>query len=218
MTHTLELLTKIAYGISTHFGTNCEIVIHDLRHEPIDNSVVYIENGHVSDRQVGDGPSVVVLETLETIKRTGIVPTDELAYLTKTDTGRILKSSTIYIPNKDNKKVHYIFSLNYDITDLLGVSNTLLSFIDTPKDDKQNPKPITHDVSALLDTLIEQSVEKIGKPAPLMNKEEKIAAIQFLNDHGAFLITKSGDRISSYFGISKFTLYNYLELSKQQDQ
>ncbi len=217
MTQTLELLTQIAHGISTQFGTSCEVVIHDLRSESIENSVVHIENGHVTNRKIGDGPSGVVLETLESIKRNQSVPKDQLAYLTKTDNGRILKSSTIYIPNEKHDKVDYILSLNYDITELLGVSNTLLSFVETPKDVKAKPQTITHDVSTLLDTLIEQSVESVGKSVPLMTKEDKISAIQFLNDHGAFLITKSGDKISNHFGISKFTLYNYLEASKQQD-
>ena len=44
-----------------------------------------------------------------------------------------------------------------------------------------------------------------------MNKEDKIRAIQFLEEAGAFLITKSGDKVSEYFGISKYTLYNYME-------
>ena len=34
-----------------------------------------------------------------------------------------------------------------------------------------------------------------------MNKEDKVTAIQFLNDSGAFLITKSGDKVANYFGI-----------------
>ena len=50
----------------------------------------------------------------------------------------------------------------------------------------------------------------VGKPVALMNKEDKVTAIQFLNDSGAFLITKSGDKVSSYLGISKFTLYSYM--------
>ncbi len=217
MTRTLELLIQVAHGISTHFGTSCEIVIHDLRSETIANSVVHIENGHVSNRKIGDGPSGVVLETLEAIKRNKSIPQDRLSYLTKTDSGRILKSSTIYVPNKEHTTVYYIFCVNYDITDLLGVSDAVLSFVDIPKEREEKPQPITHDVTHLLDTLIEQSVESIGKPAPLMNKEQKISAIKFLDDHGAFLITKSGDKVSSYFGISKFTLYNYLELSKSQE-
>ncbi|MFW5646904.1 MAG: helix-turn-helix domain-containing protein [Acetivibrio ethanolgignens] len=47
-----------------------------------------------------------------------------------------------------------------------------------------------------------------------MTKEDKIAAIKFLNDAGAFLITKSGDKISKYFGISKYTLYSYIDINK----
>ncbi len=217
MKSTLALLIQIAHGISTHFGTSCEIVVHDLCSDHIENSVVHIENGHVTNRKIGDGPSGVVLETLESIKRNHSVPKDQLAYLTKTDNGRILKSSTIYIPNETHTNVDYILSLNYDITDLLGISNALHAFVETPKEAKTKPKTITHDVSSLLESLIEQSVESIGKPVPLMNKEDKISAIQFLNDHGAFLITKSGDKISNHFGISKFTLYNYLEAAKQLD-
>ena len=75
---------------------------------------------------------------------------------------------------------------------------------------------IVHNVNDLLDNLIEQSVALIGKPAALMNKEEKVTAIQFLNDAGAFLITKSGDKVSKYFGISKFTLYSYIDVNSRK--
>ncbi|NLF35083.1 MAG: transcriptional regulator, partial [Clostridiales bacterium] len=53
-----------------------------------------------------------------------------------------------------------------------------------------------------------------GKPVALMEREDKIRAIRFLNDAGALLITKSGDKIAKYFGISKYTLYSYLDESK----
>ena len=83
-------------------------------------------------------------------------------------------------------------------------------------DAKKQPDQIVTNVTDLLDSLIEQSVTMIGKPAALMNKEEKVAAIQFLNDAGAFLITKSGDKISKYFGISKFTLYSYIDVNSRK--
>jgi predicted transcriptional regulator YheO len=44
-----------------------------------------------------------------------------------------------------------------------------------------------------------------------MTKEDKIKAIHFLDDKGAFLIKKSGDKISKFYDISKYTLYNYLD-------
>lgn len=207
----LELLTQIAHGVATQFGTACEVVIHDLTKGDIESSIAYIEHGHVTNRVVGDGPSGVVLETLH---KDPAILKDRLSYLTKTDDGRILKSSTMYIRDEQNR-IHYIFSLNYDITGLLTLETALRPLIATePEADKQ-PKKITHNVNDLLDTLIEQSVALVGKPVALMSKDDKIAAIQYLNDAGAFLITKSGDKVSSYFGISKFTLYSYMDSSKQ---
>ncbi|WP_217636925.1 helix-turn-helix domain-containing protein [Dendrosporobacter quercicolus] len=31
-----------------------------------------------------------------------------------------------------------------------------------------------------------------------------------MNDSGAFLVTKSGDKVAKYFGIFKYTLYSYI--------
>ena len=47
-----------------------------------------------------------------------------------------------------------------------------------------------------------------------MTTEEKKSAIKYLNEAGAFLITKSGDRVSEFFQISKFTLYSYTSEGK----
>ena len=211
MKNTLDFLIQIAHGVASQFGTSCEVVIHDLTKEDIESSIVYIENGHVSSRKKGDGPSGIVLETLN---RDSAKLQDELAYLTRTDDGRILKSSTMYIRG-DSGKIDYIFSLNYDITGLITMDSALRSLIETPNENTQKPKRITHNVNDLLDTLIEQSVELVGKPVALMSKDDKITAIQYLNNAGAFLITKSGDKVSSFFGISKFTLYSYIDAGKQ---
>jgi len=34
--------------------------------------------------------------------------------------------------------------------------------------------------------------------------------MQYLDSRGAFLIKKAGDKISKFYDISKYTLYNYL--------
>ncbi len=108
----LDLLKQLAHGLAVQFGSSCEIVIHDLTRKELEHSVVYIENGYISNRKPGDGPSSVVLETLS---REPSKIQDRLSYLTKTEDGRILKSSTMYIRGDDNR-IAYIFSLNYDIT------------------------------------------------------------------------------------------------------
>lgn len=210
----LELLKQIAQGVASHFGDHCEVVIHDLRKENMENSIAFIENGHVSNRKPGDGPSEIVLETL---KKDPDLLKDRLSYLTRTDDGRILKSSTMYIRGKNNT-VEYILGLNYDITELLTIENALKPLLSTAEtsDHNREPKKITHNVNDLLDTLIEQSVALAGKPVALMSKDDKVAAIQYLNDAGAFLITRSGDKVSNYFGISKFTLYSYMDANKEK--
>lgn len=206
----LDLLKNIAHAIAVQFGSNCEVLIHDLKADKLSSSIVYIENGHVSNRKIGDGPSHIVLEAINSdpdeLK-------DRLGYNTKTKDGRILKSSTIYIKD-DNGKARYILSINFDITGLVMAAGSLTSLTSTAEPDDEAEK-ITNDVNELLDDLIERSVKPFGKPVAYMTKEEKTQAIRFLNDSGAFLITKSGDKVSKYFGISKYTLYSYIDVNKK---
>ena len=210
MRHTLDFLKQLAHGLAIQFGSSCEIAIHDLKTKDLERSIVYIENGHVSNRQTGDGPSGIVLETLQSDPST---IHDKLSYLIKTEDGRILKSSTFYIRDDDGS-ISYIFSLNYDITAFTAASTAIQSLVATkdnlPDLTGDSPRQITHNVNELLDLLIEQAVAKVGKPVAMMNKDDKVAVVQYLDHAGAFLITKSGDKVSSYLGISKFTLYSYM--------
>jgi predicted transcriptional regulator YheO len=206
----LTFYKQLARALARQFGDNCEIVLHDLTSDNIEHSVVLVENGHVTHRTVGDGPSHVVLETL---KNHTSIPEDHLAYLTKTSDGRILRSSTIYIPDEANRKVAGILSINYDITGLLMAEQSIKS-LTSNEEAAREPEHIPQNVNDLLDDLIYQSVELVGKPVAMMTKDDKVRAIQFLNDAGAFLITKSGDKISSFFGISKYTLYSYIDVNK----
>ena len=217
MTYILDLLTQLADGLAKQFGPDCEIVIHDLKRHDLEHSIVHINNGHVTNRREGDGPSKVILDTLS---RDPAALKDHLGCLTRTGNGKILKSSTFYIRSKEGDAVDYLLSINYDITGLITVDRSIKALIDTEPqtEGKQQPEPVVRNVNDLLDMLIEQSVDMIGKPAALMNKEEKVTAIQFLNDAGAFLITKSGDKVSKYFGISKFTLYSYIDINSRKSE
>ena len=206
----LNLLKQVAAGIAAQFGSDCEVVVHDLSRHP-DHTIVAIENGHVSGRKVGDGASHVVMEQLES---NDPEPRDHLCYLTRTPDGKILKSSTVYIRNSKGK-LSAILAINYDISKLLMVESAVRELVSTGEAQPEEPEKIVN-VNDLLDELIAQSVALVGKPVALMNKEDKVKAIRFLNEKGAFLVTKSSDKIAKYFGISKYTLYSYID-SKQQE-
>ena len=211
----LEMLKQIARGLAAQFGPNCEIVVHDLAASKVEHSIVHIENGHVTGRKVGDGPSKLVMEQMMSGNDD---PQDQLAYLTRTPDGKILKSSTIYI-HDSNGKVTGILYINFDISALLMVENAISGITATHTPDRDEQQRITViNVNDMLEDLIEQSVALVGKPVALMNKEDKVKAIQFLSSHGAFLITKSGDKVAKYFGISKYTLYSYIDAKTETKQ
>ena len=214
---TLESLVMIAHGIARQFGNDCEVCIHDLQANDLEHTICYIINGHVSGRKIGDGASKIVLETLEALKK-GDNVSDHLGYRTHTSDGRILKSSTIFLKDESGK-YRFILGINHDMTDFINAQSALSNIvenIETSSEDIYGQIPLS--VNDLLDNLIEQSVKLVGKTPALMTKDEKVKAIKFLQDAGAFLITKSGDKISQFFGISKFTLYSYIDQAKAVDE
>ena len=214
---TLESLIMIAHGIARHFGNDCEVCIHDLQANDLEHTICYIINGHVSGRKIGDGASKIVLETLEALKK-GDNVSDHLGYRTHTSDGRILKSSTIFLKDESGK-YRFILGINHDMTNFINAQSALSNVvenIETTGEDIYGQIPLS--VNDLLDNLIEQSVKLVGKTPALMTKDEKVKAIKFLQDAGAFLITRSGDKISQFFGISKFTLYSYIDQAKAVDE
>ena len=206
----MDALKQIAKGIALQFGANCEVVIHEISDKSAYSSIVAIENGHVTGRKVGDGPSHVVLEQLghedDNVR-------DQFGYLTRTKDGKILKSTSVYIRDESGR-VAAILGINYDISMMQMLDGALHAFITPDQPERKEPERITLNVADLLDDLIRQADELVGKPVALMTKDDKVKAIRSLNSTGALLITKSGDKIAKHFSISKYTLYSYLDTSK----
>ena len=131
----MDNLKKLAKGIAAQFGSDCEVVIHELGEQSAAHSIVAIENGHVSGRKIGDGPSQVVLEQLAN----GDTREDHLSYLTKTPDGKILKSSTIYMRD-ENGEVGAIFGINFDISRLSIVSDAVGELISAANRSEEPPR------------------------------------------------------------------------------
>ena len=182
----LEMLVSTAHGIARQFGKDCEVCIHDLSVKDLEHTIIFIINGHVSGRKIGDGASKVVLETLEAIEKGDII-VDHLGYRTTTQDGRILKSSTVFLKDSTGK-YRWVLGINYDVTALMNVDAALQSITTVESHDSNGDGQIPLNVNDLLDNLINQSVKRIGKPPALMNKEEKIQAIQFLRHQQIYFI------------------------------
>ena len=68
---------------------------------------------------------------------------------------------------------------------MLLAGEALRDFISVDEPQSAEPEKIIN-INDVLDELIGQSVALVGKPAALMNKEDKIRAIRFLSEQGAF--------------------------------
>lgn len=213
----IKLIKSMMKLIAAEFGPQCEVVLHDWS-KAYDKTIIAIENGHVSGRKVGDGGSNLGLEVM----RGTTDGSNQLNYLTQLNDGRILRSSSLYLEDDEGKKIGAL-CINRDITNLIRMQDQLseitLMSNSAPSGSAENREFFTTDVNELLNHLLQEGIRQAGKSPEFMTKEEKKQVIHYLDQKGALLITRSGPKICQALGISKFTLYNYLEeVHKQQEE
>jgi len=202
MNEMFNVLTRMGDAIAKTFGDNCEVVVHDLNNE-LESTISYIKNGHVTNRKLGDGASALVLDV---INHSEMNHEDELNYVIR-DGEKYIKCSSLFF--KENDTLRYIFAINFDITYLIKTQEAIGQLVVHDKEEQFDSFPV--DVNDMLDRLILQSIDKVGKPINEMNYKEKSIAIKFLDECGAFLIKKAGDKVAEVFGISKYTIYNHMK-------
>ena len=203
-----DFLTRLMKGMALQFGKNCEVVLHDYS-KPYENTIVAIENGHVTGRKIGDGGTNLGLEVLRGTLENG----DKYNYMTQTKSGKLIRSTSIYIKD-DNGKAIGAICINWDITEAIMCESFLSEITQSATPKSEVHEVITNDVEELVDELIYESITYVGKPVASMTKEDKIKGLKFLDSKGAFLVKKSGDKIAKFYDISKNTIYNYLEIGE----
>ena len=71
-------------------------------------------------------------------------------------------------------------------------------------------RPALHNA---LDVLIVAAETELGASRSAMDRTQKQAAVTLLNEWGAFTLRKSVEDVADALGVSRFTIYNYLERS-----
>lgn len=203
----------IAKAIAKTFGKDCEVVLHDASN--LDHSIIFIENGHVTGRQVGGPITDLGLYILKSDK---FKDKDFVAnYQTESKWGKKLKSTTIFIRN-DKKKMIGFLCINYDIDRFLDIEEALRSFSKINKnlnedflDSNEKDELFTDDMNDLLEKLFKKAKDKFGKPLARYEKEDKLEIVRYLQKKGVFIVKGSIDKIAKKLNISRYTVYNYLK-------
>ena len=206
-----EFLSSLMDMLEQQMGPYTEVVLHDLKKDYA-TTIVDIRNGHITGRQVGGTGSNLGLEVLQGTVKDG----NRFNYVTRLKDNRLLRSSSLYIKDDEGNLIGCL-CVNTDITESVKLESFLRSVNQYDINTSDNQEVFVTEVNQLLEYLLQEGQKLVGKPACLMDKEEKLQFLKYLNDKGAFLITKSGERIQSFLKISKYTMYSYLDMIKKEE-
>jgi hypothetical protein len=65
-----------------------------------------------------------------------------------------------------------------------------------------------------LEHLIAQAESHIGRPLAEMTRGDKQQLVGYLDERGAFALRKAVERVAELLGVSRFTVYNYLDSAR----
>ena len=87
---------QIANLIAAQFGASIEVVVHDFTGD-LDHTIVYIVNGHVTGRRIGDAPTKSFVNYIDSRKG----KMDKIRFVSHLPDGRMVRSSTANFFDED---------------------------------------------------------------------------------------------------------------------
>lgn len=203
-----RVLAPVMQAIAGVVGQHCEVVLHDLTSGDLDHSIYAIVNGHVSGRAVG-GPSTNL--GIEVLRDPG-ADHNAYGYRGHTTDGRELLSSSVYYRDHGGRIIAAL-CINMDLTPMQSAATALAALMPGPRSvPRDAPEELVGpDVSSVLEDMISEAIAAIGKPAPDMAKADRIEVLRVLEARGAFHIKRAADRVSARLGVSRVTVYGYLD-------
>lgn len=208
----LKAYIPIANLIVKTFGKSCEVVLHDLTQPQ--NSVVYAANGDVTGRKIGQSFDHLIKMVLlnKDFKDDYVVN-----YFFETENGKKIKSSSALI--RDDKGVVIgMLCLNYDLTLSHLLIEELEGFLGNTSSNEKGKKTEEHildqDIMSTLDSIIEQIFKNTVKNNEKITRKKSLEIIRFMDEKGIFLVKGSIDKVANLMGVSKVTVYSYLDVIK----
>ncbi|MET9504503.1 helix-turn-helix transcriptional regulator [Streptomyces sp. NPDC006622] len=202
----LRALAPVVEGVAATFGPVCEVVLHDYRHP--ENSVVAVA-GDVTGRSVGAAMSEIGMRVLAR----GDDADDELNYVTRTGTGRTLKSSTMVLRDSAGT-VFGALCVNVDVTEV-GRAQSLLAALagagGPPAD-----APVTtfgDDIDSVVDALLDTHLPPERTWAGL-ERSRRLALFRALDERGVFAVRRAIEQVAARLGISRASAYSHLSQAR----
>ncbi|MFD7009501.1 transcriptional regulator [Rhodococcus jostii] len=200
-----------------------EVVLHDLQRIP--NTVRAIA-GVVTGRQIGDPPTDKLLERIAAGEFH-----HEIGYRSELPDGRILQSTTIIYTDKNGRPAAAL-CLNSDVSAWVSLRTAMDRFVLGHDGLMMSPGPsaasslppgrgsadtgsrsseyFPHSVEELSTRMLDAAIGAVGVPVAKMKKEHKVQVVAELDRRGFFLVKQAPESAAAALGVTRFTIYNYL--------
>lgn len=76
----------------------------------------------------------------------------------------------------------------------------------------------TEHLGTTVGRLLDAAESELGVRAAEMSRSQKQQVVKELDERGAFLIKKSVEQVAERLGVSRFTIYNYLDQANREDE
>lgn len=205
----LCMLLPVLPALAKALGPDAEVVLHDLT-EP-NNGIIGIE-GNITGRKVGSPTTDLVLKMIKQGNANHM-----LNYRARTSDGRTLRSSTVFLRDVSGDLIGAL-CINIDISFWLKTHSLVSEVVATTdlEEEKSQDSPdcretFARDIEELMRVMVDEAVQSVGMPIPLAQKEDKMKVVRMLDENGVFLVKGSVDYVAHILGISRYTVYNYLD-------
>lgn len=202
----LRTLQALVEPLAALLPGECEVVLHDL--SDLSRSIVAIA-GNLSGRKVG-GPAP---DSLVRAKENDAYGT-ALGYSSRHPDGHELRSSTLIFRDHSGEAVAAL-CVNNDTKGwsiALELARSMLPWTtsETHNTGREGNEGSLQDVDDLARDLLARALSSIDVPVDLMHKRHKLAVVRELNESGYFLLRESVETAAQALGVTRFTIYNYL--------
>lgn len=197
-----SILEQIADGIVRTLGPHCEVVVHDIT--DIEHSIAFIA-GDVTRRTTGGGPTDLLLEKLRNQEYD-----DLFNYRTFTDDGKTLRSSSLFLRDGNGQPMGVV-CINVDVSAFAAFQRTLQQLMAVDEPPSPMSESFAEDVEETVRIMVAELTAEFGKPLNDLNRTERIRLIGRLDQKGAFQMKRAVPLVAAQLGVSRFTVYTYLQ-------
>jgi hypothetical protein len=120
--------------------------------------------------------------------------------------GRGIQLSVLALPGPDTAGLALVVEV--DSGPVARAARVLAALADP---ESTGDDAVTEHLGKTVSRLLDAAEAECGVRAPEMSRSQKQQVVKELDERGAFLIKKSVEQVAERLGVSRFTIYNYLD-------